>query len=788
MNAVAVVLLAGVDFLGQVQPILEKRCVACHGAKVQMNGLRMDQGPAGLKERLASGRVMERVTSKTKGFAMPPPEGGLSAAEIAILREWVGTAKLSTEPLWSLAPVRKRSGSIDSFVLARLAKEGVTASPEADRATLLRRVSLDLTGLPPAPAELDAFVEDKRPDAYERQVDRLLRSPHYGEKWARQWLDLAHYADSDGYEKDQPRAYAWRYRHWLIDALNKDMPFDQFTVEQLAGDLLPNATVEQRVATGFLRNTLTNREAGVDRDEARFEQLINRTNTVGTVWLGLGVGCAQCHNHKFDPILQRDYYSLFAFFDRTDEYDIDAPLPGELGGYLAALPEYEKKRKALLDEYQVPTLMPAWEAKMRMAIDTPGAQAEWDFALTSMKVMFDRTVRVLKTAPEQRDPRDQRRLENYFIQGQATTFALDKTKFDKIKELRPKLKALDDKLPPFTQAYVMRDDPSTPPTQVRVRGDWKNKGDRVEPNTLSALPPLKASGTPSRLDLARSLVSRENPLVARVFVNRAWQEFFGRGLVKTTEDFGKQGDRPTHPELLDWLAAEFMDNGWSVKALHKKIVMSASYRQSSKARMELETRDPENTLLARQSRVRLSAELVRDEALAASGLLNDEVGGRSVKPPQPAGIAELGYGGRKWEVSTGRDRYRRGLYIHFQRTTPFPMLMTFDSPDGSVACTRRARSNTALQALNLMNDEVFFEAAQALAWRLEREAPATITGKLDYAYRLCLGRSPTDRERDRLAQYHDEQARVSGEEGKGLSAWVGVSRVLLNLDEFVTRE
>lgn len=807
---VSISALGAQDFVRDVQPIFRKRCSGCHGAAMQTNGLRLDDGasalrggysgPAIVKGKSGESKLIERVTSSKDGFKMPPAGARLTEAEVATLRSWIDAGAAvpagSVAPapvksdLWSFQPVKPQpaKSSIDTFVRARLQAEGFTPSPEADRVTLLRRASLDLTGLPPTPAETADFLADQSPDAYEHQVDRLLASPHYGERWARQWLDLAHYADSDGYEKDQPRAWAWRYRHWVIQALNRDLPFDRFTIEQLAGDLMPGPTVDNLVATGFLRNTLTNREAGVDRDEARFEQLINRTNTVSTTFLGLTMGCSQCHDHKYDPISQRDYYRMLSFFDRTEEGEINAPLPGELGPYLGALPEYDRKRAALLAEYEVPGLQPLWEAKIMSAIDDPGGTPEWDFALTSMKAMFDRTVRVMKTPPAERSERDSRRLTDYFIYSNNTTVGLDKAKIDRLKELRKKLTELNATLPPFSQAPVMTDLPGTPPTQIRVRGDWKAKGIPVDSGVLTVLPQLKPQ-QPTRLDLARWIVSRENPLTARVWVNRAWQEFFGRGLVKTTEDFGKQGEKPSHPELLDWLAAEFMDQGWSMKHLHKTIVMSATYRQSSKARPELATKDPENVLLARQSRVRLPAETLRDEALAVSGLLNDEVGGRSIKPPQPAGVAELGYGSRKWELSPGRERYRRGLYIHFQRTTPYPMLMNFDAPDMSVACTRRTRSNTPLQALNLLNDEVFFEAAKALAWRVTEETPGTsVAGKIDYAFKLCTGRAPTEKERARLERYHDEQATLFSKENQSLGAMVGVSRVLLNLDEFITRE
>jgi hypothetical protein len=809
------------DFVRDIEPIFKKKCVACHGTAQQMNGLRLDNGsdalrggysgPAIVKTNSASSKLIERVSSTKDGFRMPPAGPPLSPGEIRALTAWIDAGAVwpssAVQPVaerrksahWAFQPVRrspaplvKRSAwvrnPIDSFVLARLEKEGLAPSPEASKETLLRRLSLDLTGLPPTPPQIAEFIGDTRPDAYERQVDRLLASTHYGERWARLWLDLAHYADSDGYEKDQARPYAWRWRNWVIDALNRDLPFDRFTTAQLAGDLLPARTVDQWVATGFLRNTLTNREAGVDREEARFEQIVNRTNTVSTTWLGLTVGCAQCHDHKYDPISQKDYYQMFAFFDSVDEENIDAPMPGELGPHLAALPEYASKREALLAEYHVPELFPQWEAKIREAIDHPGRSPEWDFSLTSMKAMFDNAVKVVKRDAAQRTPAQQKRLVDYFIVRTGAAPGLDKDKLARFKELRDKLQKLDREFPDLTQAPVVVEDPAAEQARLRVKGDWRRPGIPVEKDTPSVLPVLTAAGKSDRLALARWLTSKDNPLTARVNVNRAWQEFFGRGLVRTSEDFGTMGEKPSHPELLDWLAAEFM-NDWSMKRLHKTIVMSATYRQSSNARKDTETRDPDNSLLARQARLRLPAEVVRDGALSVSGLLDTRIGGPSIRPPQPAGVAELGYSNSiKWVASAGQDRYRRGLYIHFQRTTPYPMLMNFDAPDSNVACSRRLRSNTPLQALNLMNDEVFFEAAQALAWRIEQEAPAELGRRLDYAFRLAIGRAPSDPERQRVAQYHDEQARLFAKEGSKLSPWVGVARVLLNLDEFITRE
>jgi cytochrome c553 len=757
-----------------VQPIFERRCQGCHGATQQMSNLRLDS-PASIA-RVVDGKLIDRVTSTKKGFMMPPVGAPLTAEEIAKIRSWLDAgakfpAVVAKSTHWAFQPIeRPAKASIDAFVLERLAKENISPSPEADRRTLIRRVSLDLTGLPPTPREVDDFVADQHPDAYEKLVDRLLASPHYGEKWARAWLDVAHYADSDGYEKDLSRPWAWRYRQWVIDALNRDEPFDRFTIQQIAGDLLPNATTDDRIATGFLRNTLTNREGGVDLNEARFEQIVNRTNTVSITWLGLTTGCAQCHNHKFDPISQKEYYSLYAFFDHAEEEDIDAPMPGEK----PPAREYYARRTEILEQYWVPELQPHWERRLREAYQHPGENGEWDFTLTDFTSSIDRPHQLLTDDPERRSPRDRDRMTAWFLQHIGVDYSKDRSTAGSLREARDKLDALAAALPPYSQAPVMHADPSVPPTHLRVGGDYKTFGPEVSPGTLAILPPLAAQA-PSRLDLARWLVSKENPLTARVTVNRIWQEFFGRGIVFTSEDFGTQGDRPSHPELLDFLAAEFRDNGWSMKRIEKMIVMSATYRQSSKARPELDTKDPENTLLARQARLRLSAELIRDQALAASGLLNPEVGGRSVRPPQPKGVAELGYANNvKWRESTGPDKYRRGLYVHYQRTTPYPQMSNFDEPDSNVSCTRRRRSNTPLQALNLLNDPVFYEAAQALAARIQKEGGADPLG---YAFELCVARPPSKTERARIEEYRAH----SGD-------WLGVSRILLNLDELITRE
>lgn len=812
-------LCAQETFTTEVAPILKRRCVACHGAAMQTNGLRVDDGAAlvaggysgaaVVPGKPAESTLLGRLRSSEKGHMMPPMGARLSTAEIATVEKWIaGGAKVPASTVkgparrasshWAFQPVKKPvvpagANAIDYFVRERLQKEGLAPSAEADRRTLARRVKLDLVGLAPTPEEVEAFVNDKRPDAYERMVDGHLASAHYGERWARPWLDLARYADSDGYEKDNVRPHAWRYRQWVIDALNSDMGFDRFTIAQMAGDLLPGASMEDRVATGFHRNVLTNREAGVDRAEARYEQLINRTQTMGTTWLGLTVGCAQCHDHKYDPFSQREFYQLYAYFNEADDVDIDAPLPGERGPYLKALPGYRRERAKLLAEYKIPEYQARWEEKMRAAYANPGKDAEFDFWITSMSAMVDHAMRMLHKKPAERTEREADILADYFMANPGPEFGRDKELTAKLKDLRTKVAELKKTMPFLTQAYTMGVHPDHPKTHITIRGDYKALGIEVQPGTPAVLPPVAAKpGEPSRLAFARWLVTRENPLTPRVTVNRAWQEFFGRGIVRTSEDFGATGEKPTHPELLDHLTAEFMENGWSFKKLHKSIVMSATYKQSSKYRPDAAEKDAENTLLSRQSRLRLPAELIRDTALQVAGILNMDIGGKSVMPFLPKGVGELAYGGSKWKETFGKEAYRRGLYIHYQRTTPYPLLVNFDAPDSNMACARRRPSNGPLQALNLLNDPVFIEASQAFALRA-METKAATGERIESMFTLALGRAPSETERQALARYVDKQTdvlRTEGKQGELLTqgAWSGVARVLFNLDEFINRE
>jgi mono/diheme cytochrome c family protein len=812
-----------IDFSRDIQPIFQQRCAMCHGAKTHLSGLRLDDRESARRViqpgKASESRLIQMVNGST-GKVMPPVGAKLTDAQIALIAKWIDQganwpATASSAPHWAWQPIAHPAppavtradwpaNDIDRFVLAHLEKEKVAPSPEADRATLLRRLSLDLTGLPATPQEITDFVADTRPGTYAREVDRLLASPHYGEKWARYWLDLAHYADSDGYEKDLVRPWAWRYRDWVINALNSDIPYDRFVTLQIAGDEVSDANQEDRIATGFYRNTLTNREAGVDRTEARFDQLVDRVGTTGTVFLGITVRCSQCHDHKYDPIRQRDFYRIMAYFNAADETDIDAPLGGETGSYLRARPEYDRKRAEILNAAHIADLQGQWEQDMLAAMKNPGKNLDWDFQVTEIRAGFDHADRVLHTSPNQRGAKDAERMTARFMRSPGPKIAADKPLAAQVKDAKDKLDELDKAFPALSQAYVLEDRSDYGAQHIAIRGDYKNPGGEVQPGVPGFLP-ASDKPAPRRLDLAKWVLAPENPLTARVAVNRIWQELFGRGIVSTSDDFGTQGDKPSHPELLDWLATEYRRVGWSNKTLIREIVLSRTYRQSARVRPELEERDPDNLLLARQSRLRLPAETIRDEALEASGLLDTDIGGPSIRPFQPAGVAELGYGSpKKWIESPGREKYRRGLYVHYQRTTPYPFLVNFDAPDTTISCTRRRVSNTPLQSLDLLNDPVFFEAAQALAYRVLTEAGNTFNDRANFAYELVLGRKPTVAEVSRLASYFDTQSGILAKEPDAIAqlapgtagqpdaqqraAWVGVSRVLLNLDEFITRE
>jgi len=777
-----------VDYARDVKPILTRHCVSCHGVERPKSGLRLDTAAAAIRGGSGGSAVVPgksdesplylALTGDEIGERMPFKRPPLPPDQVEVLRAWIdaGAKSLpgeipSVAPThWSFVPPRRPAppevrdagwarNPVDRFVLAPLERDGIAPAPEADKVTLIRRVHLDLVGLPPSPSEVKAFLADDGPDAYERAVDRLLASPHFGERWARPWLDLARYADSNGYSIDGPRSI-WKYRDWVIDALNRDMPFDTFAVEQLAGDLLPGATLDQKVATGFHRNTPINQEGGIDPEQFRIESVIDRVNTTGTAFLGLTVGCCQCHDHKYDPISQREYFQLFAFFNNADEPDLTLATPEEIERQARA----EAEVGAYLDEVRgrddgLLEAQRAWEKGLDMA----GRQKQSEAVRGAFDVPFD-----------DRDEARRRVVFEAFV-NQAPAAKADRQAVEAIRKKAPKA----------VTTMVLRERTEPRQSRIFIQGDYTRPGVPVGPGVPRPLPPLVAGPSPpNRLDLARWLTDPGHPLTARVAVNRIWQAYFGRGLVETENDFGTQGTPPSHPELLDWLASEFAGRGWGVKAMHRLIVTSAAYRQASLVRPDLARVDPENRRLARQVRLRLDAELIRDAALSASGLMTPTVGGPSVFPPQPDGVMALGQVRRDWAASEGTDRFRRGLYTYFWRATPHPALVVFDAPDATRACTRRMRSNTPLQALTLLNDLAYHEFANALAARVLREGPADDPGRLDLAFRLALARAPGEAESRRLARLLADARRSD----PGPEAWTTVARVLLNLDEFITRE
>jgi mono/diheme cytochrome c family protein len=985
-----------------VQAIFTARCVQCHGPEKQKNGLRLDtrsaaleggdDGPVITPGNGAQSKLVRRILGEARP-RMPFRERPLEAGEIAAIRAWidagapgpvqakVAVAEAPAKKHWAyVKPVRpevpavKRSDwvktPIDAFVLARLEQEGLAPSPETTREALLRRVTLDLTGLPPSPEEIDAFLADTSAGAYEKVVDRLLASPHYGERWARPWLDLARYSDTNGYEKDRRRT-AWKWRDWVIAAFNADMPFRQFTIEQMAGDMLKDAGPDQRIATGFHRNTLLNQEGGIDVEEARWETLVDRVNTTATVWLGTTLACAQCHSHKFDPFTQKDYYRMLAFFDNSEyrvqgegakvtdrwivepelelsteaqaarkkslEEEIDrvkARLEATTPALASAGAAWERERTAPppawttlrptgarsaggatldvaedgsvtvsgpnpdRDTYTLGAQLPAGPVtalRIEALADPPrGAPGRADygaFAVTRFAVeasspggrvravpllraeadseanangLLDRdaetgwggsdpshsyTAVVQSAAPlaagstivitlehQGKQPRHNLRRFRVSVTSSAHPWGglglPDKVQAivatprsqrsdAQLKELadyyrgisparepdRRKLRALRRELAELgiPTAMTLRERPAgeRPSTPLRLRGSFTAPGERVYAAVPAALHPLPDSAMPNRLGLALWLVDENNPLTPRVTVNRIWEQYFGRGLVETSEDFGTQGERPSHPELLDWLATELLRQGTRLKPIHRLIVLSSTYRQSSRVTPDLLGRDPYNRLLARGPRFRVEAEMVRDIALAASGLLSGKVGGPSVFPFQPEGIWDNPYSDDRWLTSAGEDRYRRAIYTFTRRTAPYPGLTVFDAPSREFCTVRRVRTNTPLQALTTLNDPVFVEAARALAVRTLKEAAATPEERAAHAFRLCTARRPKPPELAPLVSFEERQlARFKADpqaaravagvarpgEPAELAAWTMVASVLLNLDETLTKE
>ena len=806
-----------VDFRRDVKPIFEQHCVKCHDAKTQESGLRLDLGGGVLRGGdggaivvagdAANSRLMRIIQGDDEDVGRMPPEGDpLSKAELAIIEAWIAAgAKVPHEEMtlkvdsdhWAFQkpsrpalPDNQRTSSarsaIDCFVLARLESEGVTPSAEADRATLIRRLSLDLLGIPPTPEAVDVFIQDQRPDAYDRLVERLLASPAYGERWGRHWLDLARYADSNGFTRDFGREM-WKYREWVIAAVNAGMPFDQFTIEQFAGDLLPDPTLDQLIATGFHRNTLTNDEGGTDQEQFRVDAVADRVDTTGVVYLGLTLGCARCHQHKYDPISQREYYQIFAFLNNCDEPSIDAPASWQVEGGMVDR-RNEIRRQIQQREEELATKVDEFTKK----------QLEWEQAISPpfFRMLDGPTQVALEKPLAERDDVQKKLIAELYKKSDAARQA-----FPLVQQIVD-LRASEPTIP---TAMILRDQAEPRTTHIHRRGNFLDRGDRVEPMVPGALHSLAVvSSEATRLDFARWLVDADNPLTPRVIVNRNWQRFFGRGIVETENDFGIQGTPPTHPELLDWLAVEFVESGWDAKAMHRLIVTSATYRQASHHRPELDEVDPFNKLLARQARVRLDAEIIRDNALAVGGLLSRRIGGPSVHPPQPDGIYAFTQDQKPWDTDTDEDRYRRGMYTYFWRSSPYPSLMAFDAPEANVTCTRRVRSNTPLQSLTLANDIQFVECARALAGEVFATDCKDDDQRAELLFRRCFSRAPNELERSRLVELVAAQrqafsqdpdaatALIGGEKPHSndieLASWTATSRVLMNLDEFITRE
>ena len=982
-----------VDFVRDIQPIFQANCVQCHGAQKAQGFLRLDTKQIALKVVMPGNaresRLLQRILGEGGQPRMPMGGESLPAAQIELIRKWIDegaqwpdSASVKIDQHWAFVkPERptvpktkfKTANPIDNFMFAMLEKQGLQPSPEADKATLLRRVSLDLVGLPPTPKEIDEFLADKAPNAYEKVVERLLASPHYGERWGRWWLDAARYADTNGYEKDRARSI-WPYRDWVIKAFNQNMPFDQFTIEQLAGDLLPNPTLDQRVATGFLRNSMQNEEGGVDPEQFRVEGLIDRIDATGKTFLGLTINCAQCHTHKFDPIPHRDYYQFLAFLNNDDEPEIEVPdekitqkraeilgkirdIEMELRTRTSMTPEdhvarWEKQasqnqiqwtpltdtdiyaafgvkfdkledgsyiakgdnatsnnyivraktnlkgitgfRIEVMTDHNLPREGPGRAAdgtfyftefiaeaaplnkqdaleKVGLAkatadmerpdfpvsnlIDgnmkthwysdfgpvkrnqdrtfvimtkTPTGFEEGTYFVFQLAEKFDETISWGKpnigrfrisvtTAPNPTAdpvPPKIRRImaipqRERTEEQRAAMFSYYRTTVPEWAEANKRIDDLLKEWPygPTTLALAKR--PQARTTRIFRRGDWKNPGDEVSANAPSALHPFPANAPRNRLGLAQWIVDKNNPLTARVTVNRIWQQYFGQGLVATPEDFGTRCEKPSHPELLDWLAVEFWDKGKNLKDVHRLIVNSATYRQSSKITPQLQEKDPYNKWLARAPRLRVEAEIVRDIALSASGLLTKKIGGPSVYPPIPDGVLSLGYGAQlPWPTEKGEDRYRRGMYTFWKRNVPYPSMLAFDAPAGDFSCTRRVKSNTPLQALTTLNDVTFMEAAQSLALRVWKEGGTTDQAKIAYAFQLCTGRKPDAFELSEITKLlQSQRAEFKGKTASAvyvsamdannlpdgidlheLAPWTMVARVLLNLDATITKD
>ncbi len=841
-----------VDFEREIWPILSDHCIRCHGPDAQEGQLRLDGrlaahrgGVSGtpFAEEVSESLLMERLTSEDPDERMPLDSPPLEQQQVELLAAWIkaghpwpehiGAKTSAKEDHWAYAkpslpafPATRRSmdagNPIDLFVRERLTEEGLQSARPADPATLIRRLYLDLVGLPPPLEEVQRFTENPSPQAYQRIVDRLLSSSRFGEKWARAWLDLARYSDSNGYQADQLRDL-WPYRDWVINALNADMAYDQFTLEQIAGDLLPGATMDQKIATGFHRTPTCNIEAGVDPEENRTNQVIDRVNTTATVWLGTTLECAQCHNHKYDPFTQRDYYRMFAFFNNTP-LEVESARKGgvqfDFYGPRMELPTDASRKKrwheieiALEDaraklaegKQAAMSRYSAWEKK----ILTGGVEPDGTLSAARLKELKHW---LMQDAGQRSESRAEQIKQAFFDSDPAVA---------RIQRAIVDLERSRDAAEPET-TLVMLELESPRMTRIFKRGDFLSPRQPVSAGVPQVLPPLPPDAPADRLGLATWLGNEENPLTARVRVNHLWKEIFGRGLVSTSEDFGTQGTPPSHPELLDWLAITFMQDDWSTKRLLRRIVTSETYQQASERTPEQERRDPKNILLARGPRFRLAAETIRDNGLAIAGLLEEKMGGPPIYPPQPDGLwHQTGRGEPVYREARSADRYRRGVYVVWRRVAPYPSFVNFDAPDRTRCIVERSRTNTPLQALTLLNDEAYIEMARGLATRIMKNEATADRDRLARAFRWCVSRSPDAEEldilesllvdqRDSFKRSPQQALELAGftkgaentsaanremldkksnlAETQEWAAWICVANALLNLDETINKE
>ncbi len=785
------------DFSRDVRPILSGKCFACHGpdAEGRKAGLRLDQRDAAIEDHAVvpgapdKSLILERVTTNDPDDRMPPKGAHLSASEVQILTDWIASGA-NYEQHWAYVKPKVEKAQqdsslewpttnpIDHFVHQRLKEKNLEPSATAQPAVLLRRLSLDLVGLPPSIEEVSEFENAPSEERYEAAIDRLLASKHFGEKWATHWLDLARYADSNGYQHDDLRTM-WPYRDWVINALNKDLPFDQFTIEQLAGDLLPNPTRDQLIATGFHRNVPGNFSGGSKVDEIRANMLHDRVSTTGQVWLGMTMECCQCHDHKFDPISQKDYYELYAYFNQSIP---EVSMEGVgmfrkkfIGADVSVVASSEDARRVKAIKKQIRLERTALEnAKPAALADQARWEKEFLASDREKDIPWDRFpwnlrngARFLNTPLAERSGDQNENIHALLFYDHRFTGPYEKA-IDRLEDAIDEISA---------RTMIMKDAAKPVQSHIFIRGDYTNPGASVEPGVPDVLHALDSDLPPNRLGLARWLVHPDNPLTARVTVNRFWAEIFGQGIVSTPEDFGMQSTPPTHPELLDWLALEFVRQDWSIKQIIKTIVMSSTYRQTAAVASDLIAKDPSNRWLARGPRFRLPAELIRDNILAVSGRLSGKIGGPSVYPPQPEGLWKeiSGADVKIYPTSEGEDRYRRGLYTFLRRGNPNPMILNFDGSNRSACIIKRDRSNTPVQALNLLNAPDFTEAAHAFSsWIAEQSGDDE--SKITKAFRKAVARDPSKPEIKALKTLHQKHR-----------DWFSVAQVILNLDETITK-